>query len=120
MRLRSTSALVDEVPHGGLQVGGARPAVEVWVAFALPLAATVEDEDAVAVAREQHGMALDGGRSPRRHDHRGAVAATGTYQPRRVSPSAVLNAMSSRCGPSVGAGTAALEACVATYPNAIG
>ena len=44
----------------------------------------------------------------------------GTYHPRSVSPSAVVNATSSRWRAEFGAGTAALEAWVATYPNAIG
>ena len=78
----------------GVDVALALPAEEVGVALALALTATVEEQDAVAVPREQLRPLLRR-RPSRERDHRGAVAATGCTSPLSCSPSLVVNCTSS-------------------------
>ena len=72
IRSGSTSGLPLQERHGRVDVSLALPPEDVRVAFALALAAAVEEQDAVAVTREQLRPLLRRG-SARERDHCGAV-----------------------------------------------
>ena len=84
MRPRSTSGTVLQEGQAGTDVAVEVPAPAVRVALAAAFAATVEEEDAVAVA-DEHAR-LPAGTGPAREDEHGRAVARGDIPARELQP----------------------------------
>ena len=104
--------------RGGEKVSLSVPAERVRVALAHALAATVEEQDAVAVADEHARVLLRAGAT--REAITVAPFRDGTNQPCSRRPSLVVNATFSCGAPSFGGGTSARAVCVTTWAIAVG